>query len=116
MGHISTPALPECNWRQCVHSQCHNNRNNRVLLCGTTSLAGVFLTPDPWSTPTAASQATLIPESVKTDFRSADTTNTTEGGHKIKRIDTLTNLVARETGKAASTVPAGPGRRQLVGV
>ena len=85
-------------------------------LCGTTPLAGVFPTSGSWSTPTAASQATLVPESVKTDLRSADTTNTTEGGHKIKRTDTLTNLVARETGKAASTVPAGPGRRQLVGV
>lgn len=85
-------------------------------LCGTTSLAGVFPTSGSWSTPTAASQATLAPESVKTDFRSADTTGTTEGGRKIKRTDALTNLVARETGKAAPTVPAGPGRRQLVGL
>ena len=84
--------------------------------CGSFVLSGVFPTEGSWSTPTAASQATVTAASVKTDLRSADTTGTTEGGHEIKRTDTLTNLIARETGKAASKVPAGPGRRQLVGL
>lgn len=45
-----------------------------------------------------------------------ETTATTSEGNKIKRTDTLMGVIAGETSKAASAVPAGPGRRQLVGV
>ena len=85
-------------------------------LCGTTALAGVFPTFGSWSTPTAASQATVTPPPIKTNSDSADNTGTTEGGHKFKRTDSLTGLVARENSMATSSIPVGPGRRQLVGV
>ena len=88
-------------------------------LCGTTALAGVYFpTSGYWSTPTptVASQATVTPPPIKTNSDSADNTGTTEGGHKFKRTDSLTGLVARETSVATSSIPVGPGRRQLVGV
>jgi hypothetical protein len=85
-------------------------------VCGTTSLAGVYPTSSPWLTPTVASQATITPVSIKTDFGSADNTGTTEGGHKIKRIDSPTGLAASETIKPVSAIAAGPGRRQLTGI
>ena len=101
--------------------------------CGTTDLSGVFPDTGSWVTPTATSQATLTPGSIKTDFVSADSTTTTgttgttgtpettgtettSGKKKMKRTDFLTASVARKTSLAVSSVPAGPGRRQLVGL
>lgn len=104
--------------------------------CGTTALSGSFPNTGSWATPTATSQATLTPESIKTDSGSADSTTmtgptgttgttgtpestgteTTSSKKKMKRTDSLTAPVARETSTAVSSIPAGPGRRQLVGV
>jgi hypothetical protein len=85
-------------------------------LCGTTALAGVSPTSESWSTPTAASQATIIPALIKTDFGTESGYLATKGGGKVARTYTLTTPVARTTGVPALSVSADPRRRQLIGV